>query len=160
MSTTVLISIAEYMDTDYSPDCEYMDRVVVERDVGKKTHSKVQRQLILWFGTKYRQFAVWPEQRVETVPGRRCRIPDVCLTLTEPANEVFDTPPFVCIEILSDGDTTTGLLERLEEYAAFGVPNVWVIDPRRKRACLQEVEALATSGPEIRLPLDEVFRGL
>jgi hypothetical protein len=35
MSTT-LVSLQEYLDTDYSPDREYVDGVVVERSVGER----------------------------------------------------------------------------------------------------------------------------
>jgi hypothetical protein len=56
----------------------------------------------------------------------------------------------------------------LDEYAAFGIPHIWVIDPRRKKAFtfeggrLQEVEggAHTATAEGIRLPLEEAFRGL
>jgi Uma2 family endonuclease len=168
MSTTALISMAEYLETSYEPDAEYVDGVIVERNVGKKSHSKVQGRVMVWFTTTYPRVQAWVEQRVQTVPGRRCRIPDVCLTLTEPPGEIFEEAPFICIEILSEGDTISGFMEKFEEYAAFGVPYIWVIDPRRKKAysfrsgSLEELhgDALLTSNPEIRLPLEEVFRGL
>lgn len=168
MGTTALTSMAEYMNTDYSPDAEYVDGAIVERNVGKKSHGKIQRRLITWFDTRYPDFPVWPEQRVQTIPGRRCRIPDVCVTLEEPVLEVFDAPPFICIEILSEGDTISDYFEKFDEYSEFGVPYIWVIDPRRKKAysyrdgSLEEVhgEAFVTTNPEIRLPLEEIFRGL
>ena len=69
------------------------------------------------------------------------------------------------IEILSRRDEMSDLLEKLDEYAAFGVPHIWVLDPRRRKAftyangCLREVEnALAAAG--VGLPLVEIFRGL
>ena len=168
MSTTALISMAEYMETSYEPDAEYADGVIVERNAGKKSHSKVQGRILVWFTTTYPDFPAWVEQRVETIPGRRCRIPDVCLTLAEPSVEVFEEAPLICIEGLSQGDTLSGFMEKFEEYAAFGVPHIWIIDPRRKRAysfrsgSLEELhgDALVTSNPEIRLPFEEVFRGL
>jgi Uma2 family endonuclease len=168
MGATTLISIAEYMDTSYSPDREYVDGVVMERNVGMRPHSRVLAQLICWFASTYPQFPVWPTQRLLTVAQRRCRVPDLCLTLEDPLTEVFEQPPFLCMEILSNEDSATILLEKLEEYATFGVPHIWIFDPRRKKAysfqegCLKDVhgEVIATSNPEIRLPLEEAFRGL
>ena len=167
MAVTTLISMAEYLDMSYSPDREYVDGVVVERNVGEKPHSKVQRNFTVYLTNPYPVYCVWPEQRVRTVPERRSRIPDVCVTLEEPPTDVFETPPFICIDILSRRDEFGDVFEKLKEYAAFGVPNIWVIDPRKKkvfifRRVLEEVEgdALVTSNPEIRMPLEEIFRGL
>src|SRR6185503_17920979 len=112
MSVTALTSMAEYLDTDYSPDREYVDGVVVERHLGEKPHSKVQRHITVYLTTRYPAFSVWPEQRVRTIPDRRSRVPDVCVTLEEPPSDVFYTPPFICIEILSRRDEMTDLLEK------------------------------------------------
>jgi hypothetical protein len=46
-----------------------------------------------------------------------------------PEDEVFTTPPWLCVEILSPDDTTSSMQQRLDEYLAFGVPNIWVVDP-------------------------------
>jgi Uma2 family endonuclease len=168
MNAGTLISMDEYLETSYSPDCEYIDGVLVERHVGEKPHSKVQRRITVSLTVRYTNFHVWPEQRVRTVPGMRSRVPDVCVTLEEPPTDVFETPPFICIEILSKRDEMTNVLEKLVEYEAFGVPHIWLIDPRRMKAYtfsegrLEEVraDAFTTSQPEIRLPLEEIFRGL
>lgn len=167
MGATALMSMAEYLDTSYSPDCEYVDGVVVERNVGERPHSIVQVNLAYLVRRDYPNVFVFTEQRVRTIAERRSRVPDVCVTLEDPKADVFESPPFICIEILSRRDELGDVFEKLKEYAAFGVPNIWVIDPRKKKAflfrgVLEEIEgdALATSNPEIRLPLEEVFRGL
>ena len=36
------ISVREYLRTSYSPDCEYVDGRIVERNVGDKGHSILQ----------------------------------------------------------------------------------------------------------------------
>src|SRR5580765_5603091 len=138
---TTLVSLEEYLDTSYSPDREYVDGVVVERHVGERPHSKVQKNLITVFDRRYPNLDVWPEQRVRTAVAR-WRIPDVCVTIEDPGTHVFETPPFVCIEILSRSDNASDLLEKLEEYAALGVPNIWVIDPHRRKAFTYEDRSL------------------
>ena len=58
--------------------------------------------------------------------------------------------------------------KKLEEYAAIGVPNIWLLDPWRRKAftffkhCLEEVTgpAISTSDPVITVTLEELFRGL
>lgn len=166
--STVLVSLEEYLNTAYSPDREYVDGVVVERHVGERPHSLVQKNSLIHLQTNNPQIFVWPEQRLRTIPGRRSRVPDVCVTLEDPGIDVFEAPPFIAVEILSKRDEMSDVLEKLDEYAAFGVPHIWVIDPRRKKAFtfeggrLQEVvgEALTARNPEIQLPLGAVFRGL
>jgi Uma2 family endonuclease len=168
MSVSSLVSLEDYLNTSYSPDREYVDGLIVERHVGERPHSLVQKNLIVYLQNRYSKVFVWPEQRVRTVPGRRSRVPDVCVTVDDPRADVFDTPPLVCIEILSRCDEVSDLLEKLAEYAGFGVPYIWVIDPRRMKAYtysgtrLEEVVAgnLATANRELEMPFDEIFRGL
>lgn len=162
----VLTPIEEYLETDYSPDREFVDGAVVERHVGEKPHSRVQSNLNFFLRSRYPGLFVWPEQRVRTIRNR-CRIPDICVTVHEPATDVFETPPAICIEILSRRDEISNVLEKLEEYAAAGVGYIWVVDPRRKKAfaydgALREVTgAFVTTGePLVELPLADVFQGL
>jgi len=167
MGAGVLISLEQYLATDYSPDREFVDGVVLERHVGELPHSLVQRNLVLVLCQRYPHLFVLPELRVRTVSGR-CRIPDVCVTLERPSTDVLEDAPFLAIEILSRRDEMTEVLEKLEEYVEAGVANVWLVDPRKKRIYtftahrLEEVldSQAVTEPPHIRLELDEVFRGL
>lgn len=45
---TTLISIAEYLRTSYRPDREYIDGVVLERNVGEYDHARLQIVLGSW----------------------------------------------------------------------------------------------------------------
>jgi Uma2 family endonuclease len=165
--STALVSLEEYLDTTYSPDREYVDGAIVERRVGERTHSLAQKNVVIYLQTSYPRLFVWPEQRIRTVPGRRSRVPGVCVTSEDPRTEVFEAPPLIVIEILSRRDEMSEVLEKLEEYAGFQVPHIWVADPRRKKGFrsregrLEEVEAeFVVENLEIRLPLEEVFRGV
>jgi len=97
---------------------------------------------------------------------KKVRIPDICITLEDPGVDVFETPPLLCIEILSADDDVSELLEKLEEYVAMGVPHNWVVDPKRRKAytyaanCLQEVTGAELTAGEISIPLTEVFARL
>ena len=164
MGAGTLISVDEYLRTSYSPDKEYVDGVLVERNVGEKPHSRIQRNLILAFA-KFPGVQVWPELRMQTSAGHH-RIPDVCVTLSEPETNVLTEPPFIAIEILSEDDSVTRLIEKLKEYEAMGVPNIWVFDPRLREMftfhanALTEVagDVIATVEPRIELTREEVFR--
>lgn len=75
------------------------------------------------------------------------------------------TPPLICIEILSKDNTLGSLEDRIDDYLAFGVPNVWVFDPVQKRAYTCDRSGIhpvregvvGVSGTAIQLPLAEVF---
>jgi Uma2 family endonuclease len=128
----------------------------------------VQKNVIISLQMRHPAIYVWPEQRIRTIPDRRSRVPDVCVTLQDPGTDVFDTPPLIAVEILSKRDEMSDVLEKLDEYLAFGIPHIWVIDPRRKKAFtfeggrLQEVKSgmLTAQAEGIQLPLEEIFRGL
>jgi len=45
----VEVPLAEYLNTSYRPDREYVDGEVLERNVGKKEHSRLQALLASWF---------------------------------------------------------------------------------------------------------------
>jgi len=167
-AATTLISVEEYLRTSFQDgDREYVDGEIVERNLGEKSHSKTQGELILFFRftrSAYRTYA-FPEQRVQVSP-RRFRVPDVCVYLgAEPDEEVFTTPPFLVVEILSPDDRASEMQEKISDYLGFGTPQVWVIDPRLKRGWVYTAEGsreakdgvLRTSDPEIALPLADLF---
>src|SRR5215467_9764706 len=104
MSIETLISVEEYLSTAYDPDVEYVDGVLVERNVGDWLHSLVQRNLILAFGNKYPKFYAVPELRSKT-RETRYRLPDVCVLLTRPNTGYLLDAAFCAIEILSESDT-------------------------------------------------------
>jgi Uma2 family endonuclease len=161
-----LAQIEEYLETDYSPDREFVDGAVVERHVGEKPHSLAQGNVHYFLRSRYPRLFIWVEQRVRTTRNR-WRIPDVSVTVQEPPTEIFETPPLICIEILSRRDEISNMLEKLEECGAAGGRYIWVADPRRKKAfaydgALREVTgAFATTDePFVELPLADVFLGL
>jgi Uma2 family endonuclease len=166
-STSQLVPVEEYLNTSYDPDREYVDGRVLERNLGEKDHSRTQRELIRFFLTlePRGRFHVFPEQRVQG-NASRFRIPDVCVCLDrEPEDQIFRTPPFLAIEILSPDDRASDLQEKIEDYLSFGVPFVWVIDPRLRAGRVYTREAsrdaregvLWSANPDIRLPLATIL---
>jgi Uma2 family endonuclease len=167
MASRTLISVEEYLRTSYRPDCDYVDGEVLERNLGERDHSSLQKALILYLGTREKQLGieVFPEQRVQVKPTR-FRIPDVCVVLGHTDEQIFTKPPLLCIEILSPEDRMSRVEERVDDYLAMGVPCVWVLDPAKKRAWSitpaegwREAKSgvLKVENCAIELPLDEVF---
>ena len=166
MGATTLVSVEDYLRTSYRPDCDYVDGQVVERNLGEKDHSKLQSRLLFWFMLRQEQLGIWAvvEQRVQ-VSARRFRVPDVCVTCSEPPDQIFRQPPHICIEVLSKDDSVAGMQERMDDYLAFGVRHVWLIDPKTRRAWTYtsdgSIEAkdgiLRATNPDVILPLAELF---
>ena len=165
MATGSQISVAEYLSTVYRPDCDYVDGEVVERNVGEYDHGRLQMAVSGWFYLRRKELGlhVVPELRLQVAP-RRYRIPDVCVILgPEPTEQVPTSPPFICIEILSPDDRMAGMQERIDDLLRFGVPYLWLIDPRTRKAwrCtaegMLEVKELRTETPAITVPVAELF---
>ncbi len=170
LATTALVPLSEYLATAYRPDCDYLEGEVRERTVGERPHSLVQAYLVRIFGVNGRAWKVWvqPEQRVQIRP-ERFRVPDICvLRRDEPFEDIVTRPPLLCIEVLSPGDSLRDLQERVDDYAAMGVPHIWTVDPAGRRAYIASAAGfiqpqgreLTIPATPIRISLDELFAEL
>jgi Uma2 family endonuclease len=166
MAASTQISVDEYLKTVYRPDCDYVDGVVEERNLGERDHSGIQRNLIAFFHSKFRKTGIeaWPEWRFQVKPTR-FRVPDVIVTRGTPDEQILKTAPLVCIEILSPEDTVSRLNDRVRDYLEFRVPVVWVIDSAERRVWIYRAtgmqEATGNSvhldGTDIEVPFSEIF---
>ena len=167
MPTGTLISVEEYLATSYRPDCDYVDGRIEERNLGEFDHSSLQTAIAIYLGSRQKQLGipVVVEQRVQ-VSATRFRIPDVCVVLGETNEQIFRTPPFLCIEILSPEDRMSRVEQRIGDYLQMGVRYVWLLEPSLRIAYeatvetgVREVKAasLKTENPTLELPLAEVF---
>jgi Uma2 family endonuclease len=166
MSTVVTVPLQEYLDTIYRPDREYIDGEVLERNLGELDHSRLQMLLSRYLSNREKQWGivVLPEQRVQ-VKTTRYRVPDISVIFGPiPTTPILLEPPFLCVEILSRRDSVDSVQERIDDYLAFGVPHVWVINPRKPRAfhytadTIREAKdgVLRTTNPDIVVPILEL----
>src|SRR6266849_4072248 len=123
MSSTTSVSVSEYLNNSYSPDCDFIDGRVEERNVGEHDHAAVQAALILWFGQHQHEWniEVLPEQRIR-ISATKFRVPDICLvSLDEPVEQILTKPPLACNEILSPEDSLRRMQDRMNDFRALGV---------------------------------------
>jgi Uma2 family endonuclease len=165
MPVQTLVSVEEYLHASYRPDCDYVDGEVLERNLGERDHSRMQREIMFFLATRYPRLRerLFPEQRVQ-VKAARFRIPDVCVLAEDAPNEqIVQTPPRLCIEILSKEDTMTRIMERVKDYFHMGVPFCWIIDPIARTAWVATPGLLAETldgilrAGDIEMPLAEVL---
>jgi len=135
MAIATGVPLEEYLHTEYEPDCDYVDGVLEDRNVGKRRHSRTQKRLLDILTPHAARFGLepLPEQRVR-VSKTRVRIPDICLTPLRNDSEVQEEPPALCIEVRSSEDRLSRLLKCVADYLAFGVPVIWIIDPYDREA--------------------------
>jgi len=166
----VRISEEEYLKTVYRPDCDYVDGEVLERNLGEKEHSVLQRTLIFLFLSNQKTWnvEVFPELRVRVRPGQY-RIPDVTVVpRTVQGDRILRVPALLFIEILSPEDRMNRIRERVDDYFALGTEHVWIVDPELRkgyvcsRTGFQEPDGgvLAIPGTPIRVVLSELFAEL
>ena len=170
MGVSALVSEEEYLHSSYEPDCELLEGQLLERNVGERDHSILQREFIFYFRSRRTEWHVeaFPEQRIRIARGRY-RIPDVSV-YKEPAprEKVFTTAPFIAIEILSGEDRMSRVRQRIDDFLQFGTSYVWVIDPDTRRADVYTPDGffeakdlvLRTAEPPIEIPLAELFHEL
>ena len=168
MGIETLVSVGEYRNAAYSPDCHFIAGRLVERDVGEKEHGRMQRALLRHMA-RYRDAGLeaWPEQRVQITP-EHYSVVDVCITIGEPDEQIFSIPPLVCIEILSRKDTLSDVQEVIDDYVKLGVPYNWIINLWKRTAYAASITGFVRvpdgvfrttcSHPELVIPLEELYR--
>ena len=141
-----------------------MDGLVLERNLGERSHSKLQKLLTLYFGTRERELGdhgldrMAGTSKAHALPHSRC-----VYRARAGAGRTGSDQPSVCLfEILSSEDRLSEMEERVADYLAFGVAYVWIIDPERqkiyrseagRRTEVVQIETdLFTIGPEILFP--------
>src|SRR5205809_6356387 len=104
--TLPLVSVEDYLAASYEVPCEYVDGVVLEKHVGKRTHGLMLGELYSLFKSfEHRHgIRVYLEQHIKIGPNRY-RIPDVLIMRANHKREEILTEPPVCtFEIVSPGE--------------------------------------------------------
>ena len=164
------VSVEEYLSTVFEHDCEYVDGVIEERDLGEFEHAYVQGILVTLFNNHRKDWGVYalPEQRVQTQKAH-FRVPDVAILRTGSVREpILTHAPLLVIEVQSPDIPLRKTAEKSAEYLAFGIENLWVIDPYARVAYrgtangLELVRSgeLAIAGTPIRVDVQEIFAEL
>ncbi|MBC7927319.1 MAG: Uma2 family endonuclease [Bryobacteraceae bacterium] len=125
------VSLSEYLTSSYEPDRDYLDGILVERNVGKRKHSRLQALILNFLMSQEEQYAilVYPEQRIQLTPSR-FRIHDVCVMDGRHRSEdIFTEPPLLVFEVVSPQDAFGELITKARRYREMGVAHICVADP-------------------------------
>ena len=164
MTTAAQTPMAEYLETSYRPDCEFVDGEIRQRNVGEWEHARMLSLLAGWCGKNEARWNILGASGVRLrVSASRVRIPDLVLLRSGPQPDVLFEAPLLIIEILSPDDTYTDLQERCRDYNNLGVKTVWIVDPKTRsgRMCLgaewKETARLEVPGTPIFVELADLF---
>lgn len=128
------VSVEEYLEATYDPDCEFIDGRLIQRTTAGEKYKYVKNRLLAYF----REFEdacnarALENQRIcilDTTRAQRYRIADVCL-VPRPHQRVrvLRRAPLVAIEVLRPYEGTGALLARLSDFLRIGVPHIWAVD--------------------------------
>lgn len=166
MATTTYVPVETYLTTVYEPDVEYVDGELEDRNVGEYEHNLAQMAILFWFHVRGKEWGVRAiqEQRTRLTPTRY-RIPDVgVFRRDQPRESIFTLPYLIAIEVLSPDDRHSCIQARIDDFRAFGVKDVWVVDPIKRVGwnCSSgdwiAQERFEVAGTPIYLSLTELFR--
>jgi Uma2 family endonuclease len=165
----IFVPVEEYLRSSYSPDAEYIDGQVVEREstMGENEHSAWQKAIVVWFEMQAARtgIRVRPELRVQ-VDAFSFLIPDVTLLDRNlPVESIATHPPVAVIEILSPGDQVGRVMKKGERYEKMGIRTILIIDPegpayRYREGKLEPLaeRAFTLEGSEALFDLDEIAK--
>jgi Uma2 family endonuclease len=126
-----VLSVEAYLRTAYSPDREYRDGTLVERNVGERMHALLLGRLGTYVHTRRKQWdvEVYMSLRVRVRDGWYA-VPDLCIYRQPAPTERFPSrPPLLWIEVLSEDDRMIQVWDKAREAVAFGTSYMWIIDP-------------------------------
>lgn len=163
------VPLEEYLRSSYSPDAEYIDGQIVEREttMGENDHSAWQEAICAWFRGQAAKanIRVRPELRVQ-VDAHNFLIPDVTLLdRNRPAEPIATHPPIAVFEVLSPRDQMTRMMRKCERYEKMGIRTILILDPdgpayRFRDSKLEPLaeRAFTLAGSEARFDLDEIAK--
>jgi Uma2 family endonuclease len=130
------MTLEEWADLPEDEPGELVDGRLVEEEMPSYTHELV----VVWLGSVLRAWLagkgfVAGSGAKLAVGAHRGRMPDLTVYLPggkkPPARGIVRVPPDIAVEIVTPTprDARRDRVEKLDEYAAFGVRFYWILDP-------------------------------
>jgi Uma2 family endonuclease len=144
------MSLEEWADLPGNVPGELVDDRLVEEEMSDYVHEVIvaflARILGVW-GDGVGAIVATSDARFAVAPGRG-RKPDLTVFFAgrrPPRRGLVRIPPDIAVEVISASpdDVRRDRVEKLEEYAAFGVRWYWLVDPDRR---MIEIRELTSSG--------------
>jgi len=168
MATASRVSVEEYLESDYEPECELVGGALLPKPMGTLEHVEMERWIERLL-ERYEQAGLGRAVHELSIrSGDDVRVPDLVFVPPHARFEggIMMDPPWLCVEILSPSQRPSALFAKCETYHAWGVPYCWVVDSVGKLAWEYHqdaplrllVEGDSLSAGEIRIGISELFR--
>ncbi len=154
MVAATAVALEEYLATQFEHDAEWVDGEVIERPTPTMSHGRTQGQLCRLTPDRFGGISVHGAVELRVKVGDRYRVIDFAAYAGDWPGELPTAPPLIAAEVLSEDESMSKLVDKLEEYRQWGVRHCWVLDPIHRHlyvydGALQAVTVL--SAPEIGL---------
>jgi Uma2 family endonuclease len=167
VATRTQVTAEQYLRMPFEHDAEFVHGEIVERAMPDYVHGRTQGLLTVLLEGLGRAHGLLgcAGLRMKIAPDVY-RVADVAVFTARPREPFPDTPPLVTIEVLSKDDRHSDLMQKLEEYLAWGVANIWVVDPITKRFSaythlgLQNVSSFSLADYPFQLTPSDLFSDL
>jgi Uma2 family endonuclease len=145
------MSLDDWADLPEDVPGEFVDGRLVEEEMSDYAHEVIvaflARVLGLWGDTVAAMVAT-SDARFAVAKGRG-RKPDLTVFFRDrrpPRRGLVHVPPDVAVEVVSSSpdDVRRDRVEKLAEYAAFGIPWYWIVDPERRTLEVHELTEAGT----------------
>src|SRR5258708_33319973 len=148
MATKALITPEQYLATQFEREPELVRGEIAERPLPNLIHGRTQQRLAVHLdGVGF----CCTEVRMRLTEDLY-RIPDVAVFEgSGPTDQVPSSPPLLVADIVSPDDRWNDLLQKLEEYRAWGVQHIWLVEPELKRIHVYDNGSL-TQVSQLELP--------
>jgi Uma2 family endonuclease len=128
MASTTLLTVGQYLATHLSDEYppEYVHGELVYRSMPKWLHARLESLL----SERLNQAGLLCATELHIrVADDVIRIVDVAAYRRAPDEDVPRTPALVLVEIVSPSDPLPEVMRKLDEYAAWGAPQIWLVTP-------------------------------
>jgi Uma2 family endonuclease len=159
------VSVEEYLRITDKPNCEYVDGTLIQKAWPLRNHAHTQGTIAILLDQRFPAYDSFIELTVQISPTHY-RVPDIVVDYRGHGEDPYPTSPVhLCIEILSEEELPSEVLEKCETYHVWGTPHTWVIDPQTRKAWQYSKGSAAveidpqgelTAG-EIHIRLSEIF---
>jgi Uma2 family endonuclease len=132
-TTKVFVTPQQYLAMHFEREPELVHGELVERSLPTFPHGNLQLRL----GSRLEalrsshQVFTGVEVRVR-LAADLIRIPDIALW-TELPEEMPTAPPLLVVEVSSPDERLHDLLQRFEDFRAWGVQHMWLVEPELKK---------------------------
>jgi Uma2 family endonuclease len=134
MATKALITPELYLATQFEREPELVHGELVERPLPNFPHGNLQLELGSRLRALQRSHPVFTGAEVRVrIAADLYRIPDISMWEGVAPDRLPASPPLLVVEVSSPDDRLDAMLQKLEEYRAWGVQHIWLVEPELKR---------------------------